>query len=106
MHTQADTFDSIKSGWDTYKTWALELAPSADLYKDSSLIRTASRKLAVGIAFDQDADGYMNVQSHSYAAFSCDVTSSIDEAKQNLNKGKQNIKAGLAALKTAVYAEG
>ena len=105
MHVQANTLSSVKSAWDSYRTWAVELAPSADLYKKSSLVRTASRKLAVGIGFEQDADGSMNVQSHAYAAFSCDETGPIDEAKQDLAKGKENIKAGLSALKTAVDAE-
>jgi hypothetical protein len=104
MHSQADSLDSIKSGWDTYKTWASQLAPSADLYSKSRDVRTASRKIVVGIGFDQDADGFMSTQSHAYGTFSCGVTNPLDEAKRDLAKGKQNITAGLAALKTAVDA--
>jgi hypothetical protein len=58
----------------------------------------------VGIGFDQDADGSMNIQSHAFGSFSCGVTSPLDEAKQDLAKGKQNITEGLKALKIAVDA--
>ena len=105
MSEQADSLVSSREDWDTYKTWSLQLAPSADLYKKAKLVREASRKLAVGIGFDQDADNDMKFQSQGYEGFLCTNSSLLNEAKGDLSKGKSNIKDGLKALKTAVWAE-
>jgi hypothetical protein len=104
MHTQADSILSSRAAWDPYKNWAEQLAPSADQYKQAKDVRTASRKLAVGIGFEQDADTDMEVQSLGYGNLACGQTAALDRAKTALGKGKDDIRAGLAALKTAVDA--